>query len=84
MLVKLHAFTHPQRIPFKFKNVWVDDEGYKGLLEETWGTRVYGCPMYCCTRKLNTLKLALKKLNLGKFSNLQTRVKQAREALAIT
>lgn len=50
-------------------------------MEKAWDTRVYGCKMFKVTKRLKAFKLKLRRLNLGKYNHLLTRVSQARKNL---
>lgn len=67
-----------RRIPFKFKNVWVEDVHFEEIVQDTWVGHIPGCRMFQLCAKLKALKSGLKSLNLHWYSNLLRRVDAAR------
>lgn len=83
MVVTISPQVNQLRIPFRFKNIWVQDPGYEELLREVWDAPIYGRHMYILCRRLKLLKGKLKAMNLNSYSNLSMRVDKAREALQL-
>lgn len=81
MVITLNPASAKMRLPFRFKNIWVQDVSYEELVQGVWGTPMYGRAMYVVTRKLRLLKQRLKQLNLNNYSKLKERVDSARERL---
>ena len=67
--------------PFKFFNCWVDHPSFMGLVQETWQTDVQGFPLFRVATKLKLLKTKLKEFNRAHFSNINSRVADARHKL---
>ena len=67
--------------PFKFFNLWADHPAFLELVKEAWNIDVFGTPMYRLTRKLKSVKGALKAFNLHSFAKLRERVVEAKETL---
>ncbi|KAH7850084.1 hypothetical protein Vadar_027677 [Vaccinium darrowii] len=68
--------------PFKFFNFWMKHHSFKDLLVQSWNAPVDGSSsLLQFSLKLKRLKLVLKDLNKRCFSNLCSRVGQAREEL---
>lgn len=42
MSVTVKSVCEKLRLPFRFKNVWVQDAGYEELVKEVWGQHFYG------------------------------------------
>ncbi|XP_058734231.1 uncharacterized protein LOC131605962 [Vicia villosa] len=61
----------------KFKNMWTNHSDCREIVEKTWNTRIYGCPMYILDKKLRILKSKLKDWNKNHFGKVQEKVKEA-------
>ena len=70
-----------KKFPFKFFNFWADHPAFLELVKEAWNVDVFGTPMYRLTRKLKSVKAALKAFNLHSFAKLRERVVEAKENL---
>lgn len=69
--------------PFKFFNFWMKQSSFKDSLAQSWAEPVEGSSMMLrFSLKLRRLKFVLKDLNLRCFSNICSRVAQAREELS--
>ncbi|XP_022857391.1 uncharacterized protein LOC111378428 [Olea europaea var. sylvestris] len=77
MVVKVAELPR-RKIPFRFFDYWMDHSDFFPLVAQVWGESVVGTPMFCLCSKLKKLKLALKDFNKEHFSELPTRVTQAR------
>ncbi|KAF5204900.1 reverse transcriptase, partial [Thalictrum thalictroides] len=66
---------------FRFFNHWTKHQEFMGIVEEKWGSRVTGNPMMQLTSKLKLLKVELKRWSKKHFSNINHRVKEAKEKL---
>lgn len=60
MLLRVEEGCNHARIPFKFKNIWAEDMRFRDLVEQAWGSTMYGCAMYKLCKKLRILKGYLK------------------------
>ena len=67
--------------PFKFSNFWADHPTFLQLVKDAWNCEVFGTPMYRLTRKLTSVKAALKAFNFHSFAKLHDRVVDAKENL---
>ena len=67
--------------PFKFFNFWADHPTFLQLVKDAWNCDVFGTPMYRLTRKLKSVKAALKAFNFHSFAKLHDRVVDAKENL---
>ena len=67
--------------PFKFFNFWADHPAFLKLVKDAWNSDVFDTPMYRLTRKLKSVKAALKAFNFHYFGKLRDRVVVAKENL---
>ena len=64
--------------PFRFKNMWLKEEGFRTLVEEWWRSyEVRGTESFVLTEKLKALKTKLKIWNKTSFGNLKVEKKEA-------
>lgn len=80
LVVKL-ADLPRAKIPFKFFDFWADHPDFLHLVARVWEEAAVGTPMYQLCMKLRKLKAELKKFNKEFFSNLPSRVVQAKEKM---
>ena len=66
---------------FKNFNFWADHPTFLQLVKDAWNCEVFGTPMYRLTRKLKSVKAALKAFNFHSFAKLHDRVVDAKENL---
>lgn len=71
MMVRLGEQEPRRRIPFRFKDVWIEDDRFQELVTTTWEAPVQGFAMYQFVTKLKRVKAAQKALNFSKYSNLK-------------
>ncbi|KAA8514957.1 hypothetical protein F0562_018256 [Nyssa sinensis] len=67
--------------PFRFYNHWVEHKDFLPFLLDSWHLPITGNPMLRLNLKLKRLKRQLKGFNSRFFSNVSTRVTQAKEVL---
>ena len=72
---------HSKLYPFKFFNFWAYYPAFLELVKDAWNSDVFGTPMYRLTRKLKSVKAALKAFNFHSFAKLSERVVEAKESL---
>ena len=80
--VSNHAFSitrvfKEQRVrgvPFRFKNIWSEDQDFLPIVTSIWRERVHGCFMFQLVTELKSLKYEFKKLNVRKYQNLEKQV----------
>ncbi|XP_030441655.2 uncharacterized protein LOC115663828 [Syzygium oleosum] len=77
MLIRI-AHAVPSRKPFKFFNFWMTHPSYSDIVSQVWNSQIFGSPMFVLCRKLRLLKGRLKQLNRNSYSDISTRVAQAR------
>ncbi|KAI8560219.1 hypothetical protein RHMOL_Rhmol04G0239000 [Rhododendron molle] len=72
------------RKPFKFFNFWMNHKHFSPMLIQSWDRPVdkVGSPMFILYEKLRRLKPCLKNFNKEFYSDIQNRVKVAREELS--
>ncbi|XP_047340247.1 uncharacterized protein LOC124943821 [Impatiens glandulifera] len=63
---------------FKFFNFWMESDKFKIILKEVWSKQVSGSKMFQVSEKLKILKSCLQMFDKRKFSNISTRVSEAR------
>ena len=80
MIVKIVDLPR-RRVPFKFFDFWADHPEFLSLVDRVWADRVDGSPMFQLCKKLKRLKVELKKLNRECYSDLSSRVQQAKHDL---
>ncbi|XP_047326499.1 uncharacterized protein LOC124930186 [Impatiens glandulifera] len=68
--------------PFKFFHFWMVGDKFKIILKEVWSKQVSGSKMFQISEKLKMLKNRLQRFDKRKFSNISTRVSEARLILA--
>lgn len=68
--------------PFKFFEFWTHHPDFKTSVNRAWSTHITGVPMFCLVYKLKRVKLLLKSLNRDAFSDISSKVAEARHALA--
>ncbi|XP_059663891.1 uncharacterized protein LOC132309616 [Cornus florida] len=78
MLVDIGVPTPRRKCPFKFFDFWCEHPNFLTTVASVWNTEVSGVPMYRVTTKLKRLKSALKNLNHNVFSDISSRVKNAK------
>ena len=67
--------------PVKFFNFWADHPAFLEIVKDEWNIDVFGTPMYRLTRKLKSVKAALKAFNFHSFAKLRERVVDAKASL---
>ncbi|XP_056688493.1 uncharacterized protein [Spinacia oleracea] len=65
------------RKPFKYFTMWKSAPRFMTIIQEQWNSQVQGRKMFCVVHKLKKVKLALKELNMGGFSDIQASDLQA-------
>ena len=75
-IISVHNGVEGKR-PFRFFNMWMNNEGFLDIVKDVWLRPVVGCPMFKVTQKLKMLKVELKKLNQNGFSEIQGQALQA-------
>lgn len=72
-----------KRKSFKFFNFWMQMQHpeFEHILSSSWTDLVVGRPMFVLAGKLKRLKGVLKHLNLRCYSNISTRVMEARDQM---
>ena len=66
------------RTPFRFKNMWLKEEGFKEVLRKWWeGIQVSGSASYILSEKLKALKPILKNWNREVFSQVTVKKQEA-------
>ncbi|XP_048502962.1 uncharacterized protein LOC125498737 [Beta vulgaris subsp. vulgaris] len=76
-VVKLDTKVLTKPRPFRFFNMWCQDDSFEDIVELGWQKRVYGVPMYRIVVKLKALKQNLKVLNRTKFSDVENEAERA-------
>ena len=65
------------RRPFRFKNMWLKDEGFVEKVRSWWDSyNVLGAPSFVLANKLKLLKNDLKKWNMEVFGHVEDRVRK--------
>ena len=67
--------------PFKFFNFWAEHPAFLEIVKDAWNIDVFGTPVFRLTRKLKSVKAALKAFNFHIFSKLRERVVDAKASL---
>ncbi|XP_050207366.1 uncharacterized protein LOC126656792 [Mercurialis annua] len=81
LIVTINKTVNKGAKPFKFFNMWMDNEKFIDILKEVWGVDVTGCAMFNLVQKLKNLKVRLKDLNQNQFSGISLKVKESRKLL---
>ncbi|XP_074301305.1 uncharacterized protein LOC141632681 [Silene latifolia] len=66
---------------FSFLNSWITHPDYQSTVVNAWCTSKTGSPSFCFFQKLKNVKHALANLHKENFSQIQARVKDAKNAL---
>ena len=65
-------------MPFRFENLWLKEEGFKGLIDSWWKSfELSGVSSFKVEEKLKALKLKLKSWNNEIFGRVEERKIQA-------
>uniref|UniRef100_A0A2N9EUT4 Uncharacterized protein n=1 Tax=Fagus sylvatica TaxID=28930 RepID=A0A2N9EUT4_FAGSY len=68
--------------PFRFENMWLQDEGFVDRVDAWWSNYLFcGPPSLVLARKLKALKEDLKKWNYHEFGNVNFKLKALKEDL---
>ncbi|KAF6175875.1 hypothetical protein GIB67_003363 [Kingdonia uniflora] len=59
VIVSMDKKKENRKLPFKYFNFWADIEGYKHTIQNTWGEKVVGNPMYRLNVKMKNARNAL-------------------------
>ncbi|XP_077217102.1 uncharacterized protein LOC143851527 [Tasmannia lanceolata] len=70
MTVSLNAYNSFGPKPFKFMNMWLQDNSLYSTVEMAWAVKVSGNPMFSFTQKLKEVKKHLKDWNEGIFGRI--------------
>ncbi|XP_074291932.1 uncharacterized protein LOC141618749 [Silene latifolia] len=62
---------------FKYFNMWGKDPGFLKIIQEVWGSPLYGFKMFQVAKKLKMLKKPLKELNSEAYAGIETSTKVA-------
>lgn len=52
VLVQKISQVHKRRIPFRYKDVWSEDDQFNKIVEEVWSMDMYGIEMFKLVKKL--------------------------------
>lgn len=66
---------------FKICDIWTKHPQFFEIVEQAWQVRVTGAPMFILVKKLQTVKMQLKKLHIDNFSDLKTKISVAKQQL---
>ncbi|KAF9596825.1 hypothetical protein IFM89_013873 [Coptis chinensis] len=77
----LTSIPKPTNIPFRFKRIWINHEGLKEVVKQSWEEPLEDVPIRKVMKKLKRLKLALKQWSWEVFGNLKIRREQAEAEL---
>ncbi|KAF5197749.1 Endonuclease/exonuclease/phosphatase [Thalictrum thalictroides] len=64
--------------PFRFFNHWDEHKDFLNMVGESWQTETRGNPMMRVTNKLKTLKIKLKEWSKNHYSQMQTKISDAK------
>lgn len=67
--------------PFKYFNMWSQDDDFLNIGKESWMKPVKGCYMHQLVEKLRRLRPLLRGLNRKKFSGISEKVMSYEEEL---
>ena len=59
ILLQLEEEENMGPIPFRYKPLWIDKEGFKETINSSWSTSVRGPPFFVWEKKLKATKVAL-------------------------
>ncbi|KAK1298314.1 hypothetical protein QJS10_CPB14g00920 [Acorus calamus] len=82
LLVRLTPEVLSGHKPFKCFNMWFSHPTFTEVVENAWLTEVEGTPQYRLAKKLQLVKLALKKWNIEVFGDIHHKLKRGRDLLA--
>ena len=68
--------------PFRFEEVWLKDEHYKGVIKNAWESIASGSPMDRLTCKVDACRTHLQTWNRVSFGNSRSLLSQKRKLLA--
>jgi len=78
LILSLLSLHNHQQSPFKFLNIWADQNDFLPTVASSWHTPVSGNPMFQFTTKLRRLKTDLRQLHKQHTNNITDRVSQAK------
>ncbi|XP_074305347.1 uncharacterized protein LOC141640442 [Silene latifolia] len=70
-LIELGEDIERRKGTFKYFNMWGKHAEFKNIVTETWRQPIYGCYMFQLVKKLKYLKHPLKKLNNGRYGDIE-------------
>lgn len=82
-VVSIKSDVSPVHRPFKFCDAWLQHPDFFHIVREAWSLEVHGCHMYRLVQRLKQVKQKLRRLHRGNFSNIDSRVQQIQEDLAV-
>ena len=84
MSISLQSGAPRQKKPFRFFNFLLKNEGFLPLVADHWFSfQVTGYSMFRVVKKLKSLKRVIREFSKNNFSDIEKRVREASEALAI-
>ncbi|CAI9090218.1 OLC1v1024944C1 [Oldenlandia corymbosa var. corymbosa] len=83
LLVQLDGGMVQRPKPFKFFNMWAQDQHFRPMVQQSWLLPVKGTAMFTLVTKLKRLKRELKFLNKHKFAYIQLKERKLLEYLTL-
>lgn len=67
--------------PWRFEQLWIEEEGYGQAIEDAWMSDIHGCPMAQLEGKIQRCQKNLKWWSRVNFGNLTRALKEKKELL---